>query len=153
MTRGAYSVTPNFLASVERVAALPQELHTSVGETPLISLLLSGNSLTAGNRVLAKGEGTFRHMPRLDVARGRYSQHCSQVGNSYAASGYQHCSNLFHFKVWWMWHYRWYSAQSRRTCTLLLYMYNRQLMDPELSICWVGLGPYSKSTKKLKGLF
>ena len=60
MTRGAYSVTPNFLANVERVAALPQELHTSVGETPLISLLLSSNSLTAGNGVLATDEGHFQ---------------------------------------------------------------------------------------------
>ena len=52
-----------------------------------------------GTEYLPRTNG-IRSMPRLNVARGRCSQPCSQVSNSDAASGYQHRSNLFHFKVW-----------------------------------------------------
>jgi len=52
-----------------------------------------------GTEYLPQAKGTFIDLlPKLDVARGRYSQPCSQVGNSDAASCYQHSSNLFHFK-------------------------------------------------------
>ena len=64
---GAYSAPTNFLADAEGIAAPPRETQTSDGETALISLLLSDNLLTAGNRVLATGEGHFQTHAHLQT--------------------------------------------------------------------------------------
>ena len=105
--RGTQTSSPNFPAVCWCVeGSCPSSRTPDLSRRNSLDLLATFRQLAhcrepSDNKYecLPRAKDTFRRMPRLDVARRRYLQPCSQVGNSDAASGYKHRSNLFHFKV------------------------------------------------------